>query len=357
MQANPAPAATLVVDRTHLGRRASGIERITEDLFSDAALAPLRVEGLGAAGRLSIVMRQRIQAPVSALLRPSTLWVFPGYPPSPLFARLRERTVLYVHDLFLITRRADLNRSARLYMADAFRKAVERLRFFLVNSETTGRQLAAYTQPDARILPYRPAIRNVFGLEPSTDEAARPSRPLIVGALGTVEPRKNFGAAARICEALAALLGRPVELHVIGRPGWGGDHDALAAMPHVKLHGFVPDETARKLIQRFDLFLSTSHDEGLGLPLLEVQFAGIPVIAPDQDVFREVLGSSGTFIDTARVHDAAARIAALLGEEGWRGRHRAAAAANIARWNAQAGQDQEAVIAFLSELARTRAAA
>ncbi len=62
MQANTAPAATLVVDRTHLGRRASGIERITEDLFSDAALEPLRVEGLAAAGRLSIILRQRIHA-------------------------------------------------------------------------------------------------------------------------------------------------------------------------------------------------------------------------------------------------------------------------------------------------------
>lgn len=355
MQANTAPAATLVVDRTHLGRRASGIERITEDLFSDAALAPLRVEGLEAAGRLSIVLRQRVHAPLAALLRPSTLWIFPGYPPSPLFARLRERTVLYVHDLFLITRRSDLNRSAKLYMADAFRKAIEGLRYFLVNSQATGGQLAPYTRPDARILPYRPRIRNVFGLEPRDGAGADDARPLIVGALGTVEPRKNFPAAARICEALAARLGRSVQLHIVGRPGWGGDFDALSALPHVTLHGFVPDETARELIQGFDLFLSTSHDEGLGLPLLEAQFAGMPVVAPDQEVFREVLGASGTFVDPARPDEAAARIAALLAEEGWRARHREAARDNVARWNAQADRDREAVIAFLGELARDRA--
>ena len=40
----------LVVDRTHLGRRASGIERITEELFSAVALAPLPVAGWDAAG-------------------------------------------------------------------------------------------------------------------------------------------------------------------------------------------------------------------------------------------------------------------------------------------------------------------
>ncbi len=41
---------TLVLDLTHLGRRASGLERITEELFSDEPLRPLPVEGFGASG-------------------------------------------------------------------------------------------------------------------------------------------------------------------------------------------------------------------------------------------------------------------------------------------------------------------
>jgi hypothetical protein len=49
---------TLVVDRTHLGRRASGIKRITEELFSDEALRPLPVEGFGASGTGKLMWRR-----------------------------------------------------------------------------------------------------------------------------------------------------------------------------------------------------------------------------------------------------------------------------------------------------------
>ena len=37
------PAPDVVIDRTHMRRRASGIERATDALFSPAALAPLRI--------------------------------------------------------------------------------------------------------------------------------------------------------------------------------------------------------------------------------------------------------------------------------------------------------------------------
>src|SRR5262249_7550236 len=160
--------------------------------------------------------------------------------------------------------------------------------------ETTLRRLAPRVAPDARIVLYRPTVSNVFGLAPaSRQDVPESDAPLVVGALGTVEPRKNFRAAAEICHHLGEVLGHPVELHIIGRRGWGGEFEALSRLPHVRLHGFLPDDAAGAVIGNFDLFLCTSRDEGLGLPLLETQFAGVPVIAPDHDVFREVLRRSG----------------------------------------------------------------
>ena len=53
----------------------------------------------------------------------------------------------------------------------------------------------------------------------------------------------------------------------------------------------------KRVLEAADVYLCTSHDEGLGLPLLEAQFAGLPIVAPDKPVFREVLAGSGTFID------------------------------------------------------------
>ena len=71
----------------------------------------------------------------------------------------------------------------------------------------------------------------------------------------------------------------------------------LQNTPGVTLYGYLPIEKTRELMARADLFINTSHDEGLGLPLLEAQYGGLPVIAPNQKVFQEVLGESGLLVD------------------------------------------------------------
>jgi glycosyltransferase involved in cell wall biosynthesis len=350
----PAQAAThrVMIDRTHMGRRRSGIERITDELFSAQALAPLRVDAAECSGsRAAMILHQMALNPLAAARDPAVPWIFPGYPPSPLFCRWRDRAVLFVHDLFLLNRRQDLNRSARLYMTYPFRIAIRRLRHFLVLSATTAAHLQQHVSADANLLLYRPRVSNVFGVRPRPERGSeRHARPLVLGSIGTIEPRKNLLAGARICQTLSRVLARPVEFHVIGRPGWGDDVAVLSRLDHVRLHGFLSDQEARSVIESFDLFLCTSHDEGLGLPLLEAQYAGLPVIAPDQEVFWEALGTSGTYIDPADPERAAATIADLLQDPDWRARAARAAAVNIARWNAQADRDRGNVIALLIEL-------
>ena len=97
----------------------------------------------------------------------------------------------------------------------------------------------------------------------------------------------------------------------------------------------------------------TSHDEGLGLPLLEAQYAGLPVVAPDRPVFREVLGASGLLVEPTQAEAAAAAIAASL-TPGWRARSCAAAAVNLTRWNNAAKADRDTVVAMLSRRTQAR---
>lgn len=343
---------SLIIDETHLGRRASGMERVTQALFSKDALAPLAVtaERCGH-GKLGVAFKQTFTLPAKAASRQRSVWVFPGFPPSPAFGLLRERTVLYVHDVFLITRRQDLNFAGRYWLAPNFRMSLRRLKYFMANSMTTANALSRHVGDGARIVVYRPAPENVFGLRPSADgrTLSQPQR-LIVGAIGTVEPRKNFPAAARICERLAAMTGRPVELHIIGRRGWGDDYDRLSERPNVTLHGFQPDDEARRIIETFDLLLCTSRDEGLCLPLLEAQFRGLQVVAPDQPVFREVLGLSGIFIDPQDAEMSAEVITARIADSEWRARAALSAADNLDRWRHIAAADRAEAVAFLSGL-------
>jgi len=323
-------------------RRATGIERITRELFSAAALAPLPVETVEASGgRMGVVLAQNVTLPLEALRHRDDVFVFPGFPPSPWFSfACRERTVMYVHDVFLLTRRSELNLAGRFYFAPLFALSLRSLRHFLVNSEYTATTLRPFCRREASIVLCRPTVRNVFGLS-TGDRAARPVAPpaLTVTAIGTIEPRKNFRAAARICEALAARLGIPVDLQIVGRAGWGPDAEWLAQQPHVKLLGPLPDDEVRTAIEASDLFICTSRDEGLGLPLLEVQHAGLPVIAPDMPVFREVLGQSALLVDSEDPAAAAGTISSLYGSSGWRARYVEAGVANVARWNALARAD------------------
>ncbi len=344
---------SIVVDETHVGRRASGIERVTRALFSKSALAPLEVSAeRSRRKRLGLVFQQTFALPAKAAARRGSVWIFPGFPPSPAFGLLRDRTVLYVHDVFLLTRRTDLNLAARYWLAPNFHLTLKRFKYFMANSETTAAALRPLVRQDARIILYRPGAENVFGLAPREPPPSEDDKPLVIGAIGTVEPRKNFPAAAEICERLARLTGRPVELHIIGRRGWGDDFDRLSRKVNVRLHGFLPDEAAREVIGRFDLLLCTSHDEGLCLPLLEAQFGRLQIAAPDQPIFREVLQRSGLFIEPADPEASAQAIAAHIAAPAWRERAAADSAANIERWNKAAAADRDAALAFLSELER-----
>jgi glycosyltransferase involved in cell wall biosynthesis len=343
----------LVIDHTHMRRRATGIERITRELFSPAALSPLPVQIVEASsGRLGVVLAQNATLPLRALRHSDDVFVFPGFPPSPYFSfARRDRTVLYVHDVFLLTRRSELNLAARRYFAPLFSLAVRSLRYFLVNSEYTASTLRPFCRRDAQIMLCRPTVRNVFSLgvgDRATRSAAPPS--LMVAAIGTIEPRKNFRAAAEICRALATRLGIPVTLQIVGREGWGADAAGLSQQPHVTLLGALPDREVRAVLEASDLFISTSRDEGLGLPLLEAQYAGLPVIAPDMPVFREVLGSSGLLVNTQDAAGAAAAISSLYESADWRARCTNAAVANVARWNALAGDDHAKVRGFFEQL-------
>jgi glycosyltransferase involved in cell wall biosynthesis len=344
--------AIATVDYTHVGRRASGIERITVEQFNNVALSPLEIRTYRASEqRLRIMFAQMLGLPFHAMTCPSDIYIFPGFPPSPYFAFKRDRSVLFVHDLFLLTRRADLNQIGKYYMAPLFHNAVRNFRHFLTNSESTAEELKAYCDPTATIVPYRPHIRNVFGLNSDGRNERDPNPPRVrIVTIGTIEPRKNFPAAIKIRAALSERLGREVELHIIGRVGWGVDVNSLR-QPHVILHGYLEDERVGQIIEASDLLLCTSHAEGLCLPLIEAQYAGLPVAAPNERVFREVLGSSGILFNSDSPESAANQIADAITMPHWRSHYATASEANIVRWNDVAEFDRRTVVSYLSRLA------
>jgi glycosyltransferase involved in cell wall biosynthesis len=341
----------IFVDHTHLGRHVTGLERITQELFSREALAPLDVTPVTSQGTRQMVTTQTFGLPWR-IATSSSILLCPGFPPSPLLRPFASRVLPYMHDDFLLSRRADLNTRARLYMAAPFKLALRHYPRFLTNSSDTKRKLTAYCRDDAEITLYRPPVRNVFNLQsgPRAGRDAQP-RPLRLVALGTVEPRKNFVAAAKIVSALHAQGFAGATLDIVGREGWGDDWNLLKSHPGVTLHGYQSSERVEAILDAADFFICTSHDEGLGLPLLEAQYGGLPVIAPGAPVFREVLGDSGIFIAPSDAAAAAAQIAAVMSHASWRAQHATRATENLHRWNRLAESDRDVVIDLIAGLA------
>lgn len=346
---------SIYVDHTHLGRHVTGLERITLELFSPEALAPLNIVPVASHGTARMVGAQTFGLPLR-LLDSSSILLCPGFPPSPLLLPFAERVLPYIHDVFLLSRRADLNLRARLYMAEPFRLAVKNYPRFLVNSTDTKHKLAAHCRSDAEITLYRPPVRNVFHLRSDGITGRREDgSPLRLVTLGTVEPRKNFVAAARILSSLREHGFEDATLEIVGRRGWGNDWDLLEKCPGVILHGYQSSDRVGQILQNADIFICTSHEEGLGLPLLEAQYAGLPIVAPDAAIFREVLDQSGVFINPSEPDLAARRIADAISVLDWRTVHAALGSKNLARWNSLASTDRDAVISLITQLPRQRA--
>ena len=131
--------------------------------------------------------------------------------------------------------------------------------------------------------------------------AALRARPTIL-MVGTVEPRKGHVQAFDAFEKLLAS-GIDVNFAMVGKAGWrlNGFDDALRRHPEANKRFFwlegISDEYLEKVYEVSSCLLIASKGEGFGLPLIEAAQKGLPVIARDIPVFREVAGDHAFYFD------------------------------------------------------------
>ncbi len=128
-------------------------------------------------------------------------------------------------------------------------------------------------------------------------------RPYFV-VCGTIEPRKNHLLLLHIWRDIVAELGdRAPKLVVVGERGWENEHviDLLERCPRLRGHVIeasgLPTPSVRRLLSGARALLMPSFAEGYGLPVVEALAAGVPVIASDIAVFREIGGDRLLMID------------------------------------------------------------
>ena len=343
----------VLVDFTHTGRDVTGIERVAIDLFS----AEQRYELIYAKNKLDMVFKQWVYIPVLSLFPSVAAVVCPGFPPSIMLVLVaRKKVIHYIHDLFLVGKSEILSAIGRYYMAPSFRFSLKRVSQFFVNSLVTADELNAHVR-NATIKVVRPPVRDVFELSQLSSDMAGPNSSDIIRVvtIGTVEPRKGLLAAAELCEELQRVSGKPVLFDIYGRKGWGKDWDLLSDKKSVVLHGYTDTKTIRAALTQATFYLAASTDEGLGLPLLEVQHGGVTVVARNIAVFAEVLGTSGLLIDFSNIKLGSMQTLSYLDENSQIIRQ-ASAIRNVSRWNQLAEDDQNQLHSTIREMSSIGAA-
>ncbi len=113
--------------------------------------------------------------------------------------------------------------------------------------------------------------------------------------VGTLEPRKGH---AQVMQTFLDLWrdGVDVRLVIVGKIGWNTD-DIMENIKACKLHpdkflweNEASDEYLQALYESSSCLIAASLGEGFGLPLIEAAQNGLPIIARDIPVFREVAG-------------------------------------------------------------------
>jgi glycosyltransferase involved in cell wall biosynthesis len=128
--------------------------------------------------------------------------------------------------------------------------------------------------------------------------------------VGTIEPRKGHALVIDAFERLWSQ-GADVNLCIVGKQGWIVEslidrmRTLAARQPRFSWLPEVSDGTLQALYQEATCLIAASLDEGFGLPIVEAAKHGLPIIARDIPVFREV-GRDGTAYFSATTGEALA---------------------------------------------------
>ena len=277
----------------------------------------------------------------------------------PILGRLPVPTVLTIHDL--VWRHAsDTMRplgwlGERVFMERSIRTAD---RVVAVSSATKAAVAEAYPWATDKTSVVYPGCTPLSGV---SDDAiltrARISRPFVL-FVGTLEPRKNLSGLLRAFAMLPEAVKSKLELVIAGGQGWGlGNLEAeisrLQISDLVRLTGFVSDAELGTLYRRAKFLAMPSFYEGFGLPIIEANAAGIPVLTSSSSSMPEVGGEAALLVDPLDDMSITKGLERLITDENLHQRLCQAAAANAARFHwAKSGKELSALFEQTVQLAK-----
>ncbi|MGY6552318.1 MAG: glycosyltransferase family 4 protein [Erythrobacter sp.] len=202
------------------------------------------------------------------------------------------RPVYLVHDLIPITHPQYCREGERERHEKRMLTVLETASGVVVNSAHTLESLEVFALQEGRAMPAS-AVAWPGNPELPSVVTRDPGEPTFV-VLGTIEGRKNHRLLLSIWQDLVATLGSAApKLVIVGRRGWRADdvfdtldnHDFKGKVVEL---GALDDDRLSDVLRSARALLFPSFAEGFGIPLTEALAIGVPVIASDLTVFKEI---------------------------------------------------------------------
>ncbi|MBI3961075.1 MAG: glycosyltransferase family 4 protein [Chloroflexi bacterium] len=235
-----------------------------------------------------------------------------------------RRRVVTVHDLAFVRYPDAAMPSLHRYLNVVVPRSVRRADHLIADSQHTANDLQELWQiPAARISVVQGAVDQTH-FQPVTDPALQRAvrekyaigeRPFILG-LSKLQPRKNFARLIRAFHAARNEAALPHRLVIGGGKGWLFDEifatvQELGLEEDVIFPGFVDDADLPALFSAAEFFAYPSLYEGFGLPSLESQSCGAPVLTADNSCLPEAGGDGALYVKAASVESIAEGIVRL----------------------------------------------
>lgn len=136
--------------------------------------------------------------------------------------------------------------------------------------------------------------------------------------VGNYNPRKNLERLIRAFDRMKRETELPHELVIAGGQGWKFDANKalenVAARNSIRFIGYVPDEDMSAMYSGASLFVFPTLYEGFGIPLIEAQKCGVPVLASNVSALPETGGEGAFYVDPYNEGAIARGMAELLSD-------------------------------------------
>jgi glycosyltransferase involved in cell wall biosynthesis len=199
----------------------------------------------------------------------------------------------------------------RLYMRFSIKKSCQWAQKVIAVSKNTKKDLKKiYGVPDEKVkVIYEGYDKNylfpdclVDGRVPDSQEKFKIQnyKPYLL-FVGRLEKRKNIEGIIAAFEIMKEKHKIPHKLVLAGKPGYGWE-DIAEKIDNSKYKkdiiqtGFIDEAEKWKLFQEADIFLFPTFYEGFGLPILEAQASGVPVISSNVSSLPEVAGEGALYV-------------------------------------------------------------